>query len=282
MEHINPIASSTVETAQDTNTNGVPGSLPGETRTETQARLFKVTVDGQDMEVDEDELRRGYQHAKAASKRFEEAAMTRKEAETVIRMFKENPREAFKALGQDARKFAESVIQDELSEAMLSPEQKELRDYKRKVEKYESESRLAKETYDKEQMESEIARQSEAIQTQIIDTLGTAGLPKTERTVSRMVYYMQSALAAGYNVAPADVVDQVKKDYQYDMQSLLGGLTEDQIEMFLGNDLYRKIAKSTVKAAKPAIVPKAVNSTVKREAKPTKKIMSPRDFFNQS
>jgi hypothetical protein len=29
-------------------------------------------------------------------------------------------------------------------------------------------------------------------------------------------------------------------------------------------------------------VPKAVNSTVKREAKPTKKIMSPRDFFNQS
>ena len=282
MDDINPIASAAVESAQDTNTNGVPGSLPGETRTETQARLFKVTVDGQDMEVDEDELRRGYQHAKAASKRFEEAAMTRKEAETVIRMFKENPREAFKALGQDARKFAESVIQDELSEAMLSPEQKELRDYKRKVEKYESESRLAKETYDKEQMESEIARQSDTIQTQIIDTLGTAGLPKTERTVSRMVYYMQSALAAGYNVSPADVVDQVKKDYQYDMQSLLGGLTEDQIEMFLGNDLYRKIAKSTVKASKPVTVPKAVNSTVKREAKETKKIMSPRDFFTRS
>lgn len=277
----NPIAAGVVETAQQTNSNGIPGSLPGETKAETAARLYKVNVDGQELEVDEDELRRGYAHNKAAAKRMEEAAMTRKEAEQVLRIFKENPREAFKLLGQDARKFAEQVISDELNEAMLTPQQKELRDYKRKVEAYESESRRAKEEYERQQLEADIARHTEAIQRDIISTLETAGLPKTERTVGRIVYYMQSALQAGYNVTPKDVIDQVRQDYKYDLNALLGGLPDDALEAFIGSDNYRKIAKSTVKAAKGSAptVPKSVNQN--RPAKEEKKVLAPKDFFNR-
>ena len=87
----NPIAAQVVDATNQTNANGIPGSVPGETQAQTQARLYKVTVDGQEMEVDEDELRRGYAHNKAAAKRMEEAAFTRKEAEQVIRLFKDNP-----------------------------------------------------------------------------------------------------------------------------------------------------------------------------------------------
>lgn len=279
---INPIAAQVVDGTTDTNTNGVPGSLPGETKAETVARMYRVTVDGQEMEVDEDELRRGYTHGRAASKRMEEAAMSRKEAEQVLRLFKDNPREAFKLLGQDARSFAEQVINDELSEALLTPEQRELRDYKSRVERYENESRLAKEQYEREQMESDIAKQAESIQGEIINTLESAGLPKTERTVSRIVYYMQSALAAGYNVTPRDVVEQVKLDYKQDLSSLLGGLPEDALEAFIGSDNYRKIAKSTVAKTKSAsVVPKSVNTN--RAPKDTgKTVKSPRDFFDRS
>jgi len=280
-DEINPIAAQVVDQAtSETNANGIPGSLPGETKAETAARLYKVTVDGQEMEVDEDELRRGYAHNKAAAKRMEEAAMSRKEAETVLRIFKENPREAFRLLGSDARQFAEQVINEELSEALLSPQERELRDYKRKVEAYETQSRQAKEQYEREQMEAEIARQSESIQQDIIGTLESAGLPKTERTVGRIVYYMQAALQAGYNVTPKDVVEQVRNDYKHDLNSLLGGLPEDALEAFLGADVVRKIAKSTVKQAKaPATVPKSVNQD--RKPKEEKKIMSPKDFFSR-
>ena len=260
---VNSIAANVVDqNVNQTNANGIPGSLPGETKAETAARLYKVTVDGQEMEVDEDELRRGYAHNKAAAKRMEEASMTRKEAEQVLRIFKENPREAFKLLGTDARKFAEQVINDELNEALLSPQERELRDYKRRVEEYESESRRAKEEYDRQQLEAQIAQQAANIQTEIIGTLETAGLPKTERTVGRIVYYMQAALAAGYNVTPKDVVEQVRNDYKADIQALMGGLPEDALEAFLGQDNYRKVAKSTVKAAKGVApsVPKNVNT----------------------
>ena len=279
---INPIAAQAVDQTNQTNVNGIPGSQPGETKAETVARMYKVTVDGQDMEVDENELRRGYAHNTAASKRMEEAAMSRKEAEQVLRIFKENPREAFKLLGTDARKFAEQVINDELNEALLTPQQRELRDYKRRVEEYEGESRKAKEEYERNQLETDIAAQAENIQTDIINTLETAGLPKTERTVGRIVYYMQAALAAGYNITPRDVVDQVKADYRSDIQSLMGGLPEDALEAFLGSDNYRKVAKSTVKAAKGSSpVPKNINTNrpMKDEGK---KVLSPKDFFNRS
>lgn len=277
---VNPIAETVVDAAQQPNSNGIPGSLPGETKAETTARLFKVKVDGQEMEVDESELIKGYTHGKAAAKRMEEAALSRKEAEQVLRMFRENPKEAFKLLGRDARQFAEQVINDELQEAMLSPQERELRDYKRKVEEYESQSRRAKEQYEREQMEADIARQAETIQGEIISTLESAGLPKTERTVSRIVYYMQAALQAGYNVGPKDVIQQVREDYKHDLNSLLGGLPEDALEAFLGADTVRKIAKSTVKAAKaPASVPKTVNQD--RKPREEKKIMSPKDFFNR-
>lgn len=279
---VNPIAAQAVDSAQQPNSNGIPGSLPGESKAETAARLYKVTVDGQEMEVDEDELRRGYAHNKAASKRMEEASMTRKEAEQVLRLFKESPREAFKLLGRDARQFAEQVINEELQEALLSPQERELREYKKQLENYQRQEKEAREQYEREQMEAEMARYTEQIQGQIVSTLETAGLPKTERTVGRIAYYMQAALQAGYkDVTPSDVIEHVKQDYVTDIRSMVGGLNEDALEAFLGTDNVRRIAKATVKGSKvqPSTVPRSVNAN--RAQKEEKKVLSPKDFFNR-
>lgn len=271
----------TAETStNETTTQSIPGQQPGETVAQAQARMFKVIVDGQEQEIDEDTLKKGYSHNAAASKRMQEAAMMRKEAEEVLRFFKSNPREAFQRLGMDAREFAQQLVNEDLEEALMDPKDKELRDYKKKVDAFEAQRREAQERYEKEQMEAEIARHSNQIQTDIISTLETAGLPKTERTVGRIIYYMQSALQAGYNVSPKDVIEHVKNDYIHDFKSMLGGLSEQQIELFLGQDLVRKVAKSTVKQqVKETIVPKEVNQN---RVKPVeKKIQSPRDFFKR-
>jgi len=197
-----------------------------------------------------------------------------------LRLFKDSPREAFKLLGRDARQFAEQIINEELSEALLSPQERELRDYKRQLEQYQSKEKQARAEYEAQQLEAEMARYTEKIQSDIISTLETAGLPKTERTIGRIAYYMQSALAAGYqNVTPADVIEHVKKDYTSDIQALLGGLNEDALEAFLGVENVRKIAKSTVKAGKnPGSVNKSVNAN-RGEKSEEKKILAPRDFF---
>jgi len=263
-------------------TNSVPGAAPGETVSETLARMYKVTVDGEELEVDEDELKKGYSHARAAQKRMQEAAMSRKEAEQVLRMFKENPRQAMGRLGIDVRQLAESVIQDELSEAMLSPEQKELRQYKKQLEEYQNNEKSAREQYEAQQQEQEMARYTEQVQSEIVSTLDTAGLPKTERTVGRIAHYMQAALSAGYsNVTPADVIEYVKNDYISDFKSFMGGMSEEQIEMFLGADVLRKAAKATVKGGMPVkTVSKDVNANIQKKD-PQKKVISPREYFRR-
>jgi len=278
----NPTAAGAVEGAKAPNSNGIPGSLPGETRAETQARLYKVTVDGEDLEVDETELKRGYAHARAAAKRMQEAGSKRKEAESVLRIMKENPEQAFKKLGLDPRQFAQQIIDRELEEAMLTPEQRELRDYKQRVAAYENERRRAEEEYRNQQMQQAIARETETIQRDIIDTLSNSGLPQNEKTVSRIVYYMRAAHSAGHNVRPVDVIDQVKQDYREDIRALMGGLPEEALNTFLDEDIIRKVNKSMVKTLKtaPATVPKTVNQDIKRP-KADKKPRSPRDFFNQ-
>jgi hypothetical protein len=262
-------------------TNGIPGAAPGETKSETLARMYKVKVDGNEVEVDEKELLRGYAHNTAAEKKMQDAANARKEAETVLRMFKENPKEAFKALGKDAREFAESIINDELNEAMLTDEQKQMRDYKRELEKYQSNEKLAREEYEKEQHDLSMAKYTEQLQSEIVTTLGSAGLPNTERTVGRIAHYMQAAIAAGYeNVTPTDVIEYVKNDYIADFKSFMGSMTEDQIEMFLGTDVMRKVAKASTKGGMPVVkVDKSVNENKAVRETLKKKPTSPREYF---
>jgi hypothetical protein len=208
--------------------------------------------------------------------------MSRKGAEQVLRTFKENPREAFRLLGQDARAFAESVIQDELSEAMLTPEERQLRDYKRELEKYQLSEKQAREQYEQEQQQLEMDRYTEQVQSQIVGVLETAGLPKTERTIGRIAHYMQAALSAGYNnVTPADVIEYVKNDYISDFKSFMGSMSEDQIRLFLGEDVVRKVAKSTVAGGMPnKTVPKSVNAN-RPAREPQKKTLSPREYFRR-
>lgn len=262
-------------------TNDIAGAAPGETKAETIKRLFKVTVDGQEVEVDEDELKKGYSKASAADKRFNEAALSRKEAETVLRMFKESPRQAMQQLGLDVRKLAEEVIQDELRDAMLTPEQKELRKYKGELERYQTSEKEARAQYEKQQQDAEMERYTETIQNEIVQTLNTAGLPRTEKTISRIAYYMQAALSSGFgNVTPDDVIEYVKKDYVTDIQSLMGGLTEEQIEAFLGADVLRKVAKSTVKTGMTRnVVSRSVNEN--KASRTEKKPVSPREYFKR-
>jgi len=184
-------------------------------------------------------------------------------------------------LGLDVRKLAEDVIQDELREAMLSPQEKEIRNYKNELARYQQSEKQAREQYEAQQQEYEMARYTETIQNEIVATLDTAGLPKTERTVGRIAYYMQAALNAGYeNVTPADVIDYVKKDYVTDIQSLVGSLSEDQIEAFLGADVLRKVAKSTIKTGMTRnTVSKSVNEN--KASRTEKRPVSPREYFRR-
>lgn len=248
------------------------------------ARMFKVTIDGSEREVSEDELRRGYSHGAAANERMRVAHETQSMAEEVLKIFKENPKLAFQKLGVDAKTFAEQVLSEHIEDSLLTPEQKELREARKFMKdkadseaKSKAEAQAAQEAAYRDQVSTQL-------QTDIVSTLGESGLPRNEYTVGRMAYYLDSAIRAGYdNVTAKDIIGHVKQEYERDVKALLQSVPENGLLDFLGDDFTKK----TVKAHLAKIGPKKATGTVAPIASQTipdankKKIVSPAEFFKR-
>ena len=124
-------------------------------------RVHKVKVDGAELEVDDEELVRGYSTGRAASQRFQEAKQLHAEAETFYQSYLQNPGEALVSevvkrsgctrtqarekvrdvflefLGPD---LEESLIQDE-RERRLYRERREIADQRTELERRQAEQR---------------------------------------------------------------------------------------------------------------------------------------------
>lgn len=247
------------------------------------ARMFKVTVDGSEREVSEDDLRRGYAHGTAANERMRQANETRQMAEEVLSIFKTNPKMAFEKLGVDSKAFAEGILNDYIEESMLSPQDKELRDARKFMkEKADGEAKTKA-----EQTSAQEAAYREQIglqlQQDIIGTLEQSGLPKNEYTVGRMAYYMEAAISAGFNnVSSKDIISHVRDEYQRDVKALLSSVPESSLLDFLGDDFTKKTVKAhmaKVGGPKSKIVTQA--PPLREGSAGTKKIVSPSEFFKR-
>lgn len=247
------------------------------------ARMFKVKVDGADREVSEEELLRGYSHGTAAQERMRQANETRQMAEEVLKIFKENPKEAFKRLGVDTKAFAENILSEHMEDAMLTDDQREMR----RLRIWESEMKAKEDATKAEQAAATEAKfreeVSQQLQTSIIETLNTSGLPRNEYTVGRMAYYMDAAISAGFtNVSPGDIIGHVKQEYQSDVRNLLSSVPEEQLLSFLGDDFTKKTVKAHLaKVGKPKAPIVQTPQDKTKVASNGKKILSPSEFFRK-
>lgn len=221
-----------------------PPKAPNETKVIPEVKKYKVKVDGKDAEVTEDELIRGYAHMTAANKKFQEAAMTRKQAEEFIGMLKTNPLKVLKdpRLGHDARKLAEEFLVEEMQKELMTPEQKELYEAKEKLRANEEKEKSETKQKEEAQLAELTAKYTEEYSKDIVSALKTSGLPQTEHTVKRMAYYMHQALLKGYELKAADVVSLVREDFKTESKSLLDQLDGATLLEFLGDNAAKKLA----------------------------------------
>lgn len=215
-------------------------------------KMFKVKVNGQEMEVDEQELLTGYQTRKSADEKFREASMSKKQAEEFVNLLRTNPLKVLNNpnLGIDMKKLAEDYLIAQMEEESLSPEQRELKEAKSKLQSFEEEKKRI-ESEKEEAAKAELRqRHTESYTKDITSALETSGLPRTEHTVKRMAYYMHQALKRGYDLSASDVADLVKQDYINEHKSLFGGLDGDMLLKLLGDDVANKIRKHDVSKIK--------------------------------
>jgi len=238
-----------VETSVENKQEAAPDLSKAEKKEiENAIKKFKVTIDGESMEVDETELVRNYQLRKASDRKFKEAADLRKQSDALIDLLKNDPIKALEhpSIGLRFREVAEKYLAEQLEEELMSPEEKERVKEKKAYQAALAENERFKKEKEEAVLQELTQKHSIDLQNKIVKALDGSGIPKTNRTVGRMAHYLKQALEHGYELEPKDLTELVKKDYQADIKELLGSSNEETLLELLGNEIAEKIRRHDV------------------------------------
>lgn len=240
--------------------------------TAAEIRKLKLKIEGQELELPEDEVIKLAQKGKYADKQLQSASQARKQAEELIRLLKTDPMAALQheALGLDVKKIISDYVNKQATDARLTPEQKELRDLRKMKQEQEENARKSQETAREQEINERAGVIQQEIESEITEVLSTSGLPKTNYTVQRIAHYMKLALTKGYkNVTPKSVLPLVKEDFIRTQNDMYGQADEDTLAEMLGDELLSKVVKAHLK------------KTQKGNVKPSNKTTSPTVVTNK-
>ena len=152
----------------------------------TNEKTYKLKVDGVEQSVTESELIALAQKGKSADKRFNEASQAKKQAIELVEYLKANPKEAFKKLGIDVRKFSEDTLLELINQEKMSPAERKAQEMEAKLRQYEDQEKQMKEKQRKDEMDKLVKQQHDNFEKTFMEALTASGLPKTAFTLKRM------------------------------------------------------------------------------------------------
>lgn len=268
------VSSIPVTSAPATSVN--PGSIsktdaaPSPAQKAEVARMMKLKVDGQELELPESEVVALAQQGRSAAKRFQEAAQTRKEAEQIIAFAKANPTEFFQKTGMNARQWAEDYLMGEIKREAMSPEQKKAWENEERLKSYEKREKNAKIEAERAQMAQLERQHMENYDKMFVEALTASGLPKTPFTVMRMAQLTLSAEKKGIPVNSQQIAKLVREDYITEQKALFGATEGDALLEMLGKDVVKKLSKAQLSKYKASKTNNATPSKRVEEKSATK------------
>jgi hypothetical protein len=254
--------------------------------TTTEAKKYKVKINDAEQEVDEAELLRGYQLSKASQAKMQEAAQIKQQATEAIKLMKTNPKLAATHLGIDILKLAKEIMNEDIQEKLLTPEQKKIRDDQKRLKEYEARDKAQKEAADAAEATKLEQHYANDYSNKIITALETIGLPHVGPAgafvVKRMTSYMLAAMKNGVELDPKDVAPMVKQDYIEEQKALLGGMDDENLISFLGDEFTGRISKAQLKKLQTSQNPiKPIVSNKLQQNKTKNKEMSAKERREQ-
>ena len=202
LEAANPDGEEAVEDGEDEAEEGAP-------------ELHTVKVDGQEFEVDIDELKAGYSRGRASTKRFQEAAAMQKSVQGFVAELKKGDPDMigalFQKIGLDFDAIAEQHLSRKLEELQMPEAQRGMRELQRERALFERERQalLA------QSREAQIQRESQQILTQIQSeteaALSRHGFTPSPALFAQAAHLMEQSLNAGYQMSPEEAVVNIKE-----------------------------------------------------------------------
>jgi hypothetical protein len=213
-----------------------------------EIRKYKVKVDGEELEVDENELLRGYSHQKAANKILHEGKAARKQAEEFISMMKDPAQfyDTAKKLGHDPRKLAEEYLARQLEDEMMDPRDKELRDAKARLKQIEDMELQQKQALEKQRHEALKMKFAKDYEEQFTTALKESQLPPTKAMVAEMAKYISRSAKIGFQMTAKEAAQLVREDLELSIKRLTGEADADTLIRLLGDGVANKVREHDV------------------------------------
>lgn len=218
---------------------------------QSKPELFDVKVDGKVIKMTRDELIQHASMGHAADRRFKEAAQMRKQAESVIGRLRD-PKSVISALQDPALGLSKNQIREQFEEwyakefiepESLTPEQRKIREYEAKLQKYAEDERSREEEKRNNEQEAMTSEARETLQKQIIEALDTSGLPKTNFTIRRLAYWMQRNQSNGFDAPMEVVVGQVRNELNSSLRDMVEASDGEVLIKLLGDNIIQKLRR---------------------------------------
>lgn len=274
----------TVETTQPTDTPAAPQEAAPSLRevvkeaaapAKPEPKRYRVKVDGEEMEVDEEELTRGYQRGAAARKRFEEAAKRAEQVEARLKAIKDNPWALLEEAGLSPDELAQQRVLAAIERERQQAERAQLPEPVRRqlddADKARTElERLKAEQGKAQQAKADAQRDHyvKAFNQALPQAMEAAGLPRTTEAAAMVVQTMQAMIRAKMPADPVQASKMVADELLERNFSVMRGLSPERIAKALGKDALAALQRHLIAQAKGA--PK-VNGKVETEPKPAPK-----------
>ncbi|HEY9664434.1 MAG TPA: hypothetical protein V6C65_38810 [Allocoleopsis sp.] len=234
-----------------------------------EPKKYRVKIDGEEQEVDEQTVVKDYERRAASHKRFEEAAKLRKEAEEILELPKKDLKAFLQKQGLDPQEVAEMLLLSQLQE-----EFKEVDPDKEELEKYRSKEREEKEAKEKEEFEKTVQEQQANFDTKIATALEGTGLSKDPYTIRSAAIFVRTCLKNGFEPDADEIKDALEGKVKNDYKSVTSSLEGEELVKWLGDELLTKIRKYDLQQLKAKRVqpeiPKA-NAPRQEQKKPLDK-----------
>ena len=191
----------------------------------------------------------------AASSR-EEAAATKQQMAELAKMLRDDPFTVLKHLGQNPDDIVARHFNRQLEESMIDPKDKELSEYKARLQHFEEQERVRNEQEQNSKIEARANEIRSGLFNKIEEALSSAGMAKNERTVAEVGRYLQSLNGkADSNGRPINIleypvskiVSHIKQSRSTEFTNLYESLNEDEILAQMDPKVLEKFGRALSK-----------------------------------
>jgi hypothetical protein len=245
-----------------------------EAKSKIKKYQIKANNKTRDIEIDwsdDKQIEQYLAKAVGADEKFQEAATLRKQVEQLVNELKSNPLAILKhpQLGIDIKALAQQVLNEELEEMQLTPEQKQIKELESKL-KDKEEKEKALETEREAAQRAKFEQEAmESLDSSITDALGKSNLPKSPYVIRRMADSMIAAMEMGYaDVTPEQVLPFVEEQILGEINRLFESSPDDMFDKVMENvvgkkhlDKYRKSKVSKSKKPSTTVTAAQVKDT---------------------